>query len=170
VHLRRGETDQARVSLLRAQEVFRSAGMYGTLLARVLTALGRLSHGLGERQAANRYLAESLEMAREFTGPEQMAEALTELGLLRADQGRGDEALALVREALELATGVGARREETRAHHALGVLLAAAGDAEAARRAFTRSLELATASEDPYARELAEAGLVGLRESRDGVA
>ncbi|HET6533505.1 MAG TPA: tetratricopeptide repeat protein [Actinoplanes sp.] len=170
VHLRRGETDQARVSLLRAQEVFRSAGMYGNLLARVLTALGRLSRRLGERQAAGRYLSESLEMAREFHGPEQMAEALTELGLLRADQGRGDEALALVREALGRAAGVGARREETRAHHALGVLLAAAGDAEAARRAFTRSLELATASEDPYARELAETGLAGLRTSRDGVA
>jgi Flp pilus assembly protein TadD len=58
---------------------------------------------------------------------------------------------------------VGGRREETRAHHALGVLLATAGDAEAAGRAFTRSLELATASEDPYARELAETGLSGLR-------
>jgi Flp pilus assembly protein TadD len=78
--------------------------------------------------------------------------------------------VAHVREALELTTGVGARREETRAHRALGVLLAAAGDSAAARREFARSLELATASEDPYARDLAEAGLAALGHSRDGVA
>jgi tetratricopeptide (TPR) repeat protein/transcriptional regulator with XRE-family HTH domain len=170
VHLRRGDTDRARVHLLRAQEVFRSAGMYGNLLARVLTTLGRLSRGLGERQAAGRYLTESLEMAREFSDPEPMAEALTELGLLRADQGRTEEALAHVREALGLVTGVGARREETRAQHALGVLLSATGDTAAARRAFARSAELAAAGEDPYALRLAEAGLAALAEARGGVA
>ncbi len=170
VHLRRGEHDLARTNLLRAQEVFRSAGMYGNLLARVLAALGRLSRGLGERQAAGRYLSESLEMAREFNDPEQIAEALTELCLLRVDQGRTDEAAAHVREALALTTGVGARRGETWARHALGVLLAATGDVAAARREFTVALDLATAGEDAYARELAEAGLAGLAEARGGVA
>jgi tetratricopeptide (TPR) repeat protein/transcriptional regulator with XRE-family HTH domain len=170
VHLRRGEHDLARVHLLRAQEVFRSAGMYGGLLARVLAGLGRLSRHLGERQAAGRYLTESLEMAREFNDPEQIAEALTELGLLRADQGRAEEAAAHVREALALTTTIGARREETRAHHALGLLHAAAGDTEAARREYTAALDLATAGEDAYARGLAEAALADLGAVRDGAA
>jgi len=171
VHQRRGEYVEARVTLLRAQEVFRSAGMYGNLLARVLAVLGRLSREQGQRQAAGRYLSEALEMAREFNSPEQVAEALTELGLLRADQGRSEEAAAHVREALALATEVGTRREEIRARNALGALLAAAGETGPARREFTAALELATATEDPYARGLAEAGLAGLgNAARDGVA
>jgi tetratricopeptide (TPR) repeat protein/transcriptional regulator with XRE-family HTH domain len=170
VHLRRGEYDQARVHLLRAQEVFRSAAMHGNLLARVLAALGRLSRALGERQAAGRYLTESLDMAREFNAPDQIAEALTELGLLRADQGRAEEAAGHIREALALTSGIGARREETRAHHALGVVHAGVGDVEAARREFTAALELAEAGEDAYARELAEAGLSRLPQARGGVA
>jgi len=171
VHQRRGEHHEARVTLLRAQEVFRSAGMYGNLLARVLAALGRLSREQGQRQAAGRYLGEALDLAREFNDPEQVAEALTELGLLRADQGRPEEAAAHVREALALATQVGTRREEIRARNALGALLAAVGDTGPARREFSAALELATATENPYARGLAEEGLARLDGvARDGVA
>ena len=171
VQHRRGEHHEARVTLLRAQEVFRSAGMNGNLLARVLVALGRLSWEQGQRQAAGRYLSDALDMAREFNGPEQMAEALTELGLLHAEQGRPEEAAAQVREALALATEVGTRREEIRARNALGSLLAAAGETSAARREFTAALELAEATESPYARGVAEAGLASLDSAaRDGVA
>ena len=171
VQQRRGEHGEARVALLRAQEVFRSAGMYGNLLARVLAALGRLSREQGQRQAAGRYLGEALDLAREFNDPEQVAEALTELGLLRADQGRPEEAAAHVREALALATQVGTRREEIRARNALGALLAAVGDTGPARREFSAALELATATENPYARGLAEEGLARLDGvARDGVA
>ena len=171
VHHRRGEPEAARVALVHAQEVFRSAGMTGNLLARVLAALGRLSREQGQRVAAGRYLGEALEMAREFNGPEQVAEALTELGLLRADQGRAEEAAGHVREALALATEVGTRREETRARNALGLLLAAAGETGPARREFAAALELAEATGNAYARGVAESGLARLTPTaRDGVA
>jgi tetratricopeptide (TPR) repeat protein len=170
VYLRLEAYDRARHYLLRSQELFRSSGQYGGALGWTLDHLGTLSRRVGERQAAARYLTESLELARAINDPGLQADALTELGLLAHEQGRTGEGVRHVEDALALSTGTGHRRTEAPAHNALAEMLLAMGDVPGARQHFSAALEVATALEDPDEQDRARTGLRHRCPARDGAA
>jgi tetratricopeptide (TPR) repeat protein/transcriptional regulator with XRE-family HTH domain len=163
VCLRRGELTDARRHLSAAQTLLRSAGQAGGTLAWTLNHLARLSRREGGPQAAARYLAESLALARGIDDPELQADALTERALLTGEP-------ADARAALALATGVGHPRQEMLARSALGELLTQRGDVAEAREQFTAALRLAVALGDPFERDRARAGLPRRFRARGGVA
>jgi tetratricopeptide (TPR) repeat protein/transcriptional regulator with XRE-family HTH domain len=170
VRLRRNELDAARQDLLHAQTLLRSAGQAGATLAWTLNYLARLSLREGGPQAAARYLAESLELARHIDDPEAQAAALTELALLKRDRGEAADGVRDARAALALAVGVGHPRQEMLARSALGELLADLDHAEDAKQEFTVALRLAMSLGDPAERDRARAGLPGRSRTRGGAA
>jgi tetratricopeptide (TPR) repeat protein len=170
IHLRRNEPDLARQYLLRAQTLLRSVGQAGATLAWTLNHLARLARREGQRQAAARYLDESLALARGIDDPEVQADALTELAVLKRDRGDAADGVGDAEAALALATGVGHPRQEMLARSTLGELLADLGRSDAAKEHFTTAMGLAMSLGDPGERDRARAGLPKRSRARGGTA
>jgi tetratricopeptide (TPR) repeat protein len=170
IHLRRGEPDLARQYLLSAQTRLRQAGQAGSALGWTLNHLARLARGDGQRQAAARYLEESLTLARGIDDPEVQADALTEMARLKRERGEPIAGVADAEAALMLATEVGHPRQQMLARSALGELFTDLGRPDAAKEQFTAALRLAMALGDPAERDRARAGLPGRSRARGGAA
>ncbi|MDT4991538.1 MAG: hypothetical protein QOH97_1430 [Actinoplanes sp.] len=162
VHLRRGDLEVARRHLVAAQDLLRASGRLDGTLGWTLNHLARLARRIGSLSAAQRYLTESLELARSVDDPELHADTLTQLSLVRQDQGEPQQGIREAEQALMLSTGVGHPYEQALASNALGELWAALGHARAARQHFAAALELAGTLRNPYEQERARAGLAGL--------
>ena len=157
VQLHRGDLEEARRHLVAAQDLLRASGRRDAALAWTLNHLARLARRIGSPSATERYLDESLELARNVDDPQLQADTLTQLALLRQDQGEPQQGIREAEQALLLATGVGLAYQQAIASNALGELWSVLGHARAARQHFTVALRLAL--ENPRERDRARAGL-----------
>ena len=116
--------------------------------ARALAAAGDLATEEGDHIAAERLLAESLELWRDLDDPEGIAKTLNHLGNLARARFESDAARGLLTEALELRRQSGNLRGVSVSLRNLGLLAAQQRDFETARSFYEEALPMARSHGD----------------------
>lgn len=131
----------------------------GSERCKALWVAGQICSFMGHYEEAQKFLRESLSMARALEDPRMVAVALTTLGL--ASFGQGDRAAArtYAGEALEIAERSGNKRQIASASNALAQLFRWEGNIERAEPLYQRVVALARELEDV---ELTAVGLLNL--------
>jgi tetratricopeptide (TPR) repeat protein len=126
---------------------------------RALFDAGQFGFYMGRYPEAQRYLEESLAIARELGDTARIAAALQPLGMAFLGQGNFAGARSHLEEALALARDLGDRREIAAAMNAIAQLYRIEGELDEAERLYESALELARELDDG---EVLAVGLLNL--------
>jgi non-specific serine/threonine protein kinase len=126
---------------------------------RALSVAGQFCYFRGEHEEAQRYLEESLAIARELGDKRRVVAALQPLGMAHLSRGDLATARRYLEEALAAAAELNEPRELAAASNQLGQLLRVEGDLDRAEALYRRMLELSRELGD---RETMAAGLLNL--------
>jgi tetratricopeptide (TPR) repeat protein len=111
-------------------------------LAQCHNILGILARAGGDGEAAQKYLAKSLEYAELLDDPGARAASLNNLALAMANQSKLSEAVRLEQEALQISEALGDRHRSAALHSNLADMLHQAGDEQSAREHLKQSAAL----------------------------
>jgi predicted ATPase/DNA-binding SARP family transcriptional activator len=136
----KGALDQALVRLEAARSVAERHD--DGICSQVLNNLAAVHARRGERDRAEAFLLESVDIKQRLGDERGLASNYTNLGNLRARAGDRAEAERYHRESMRFAEAVGDRSGVARAHANLGDLALAESDIEVAERHYARALAL----------------------------
>jgi predicted ATPase/DNA-binding winged helix-turn-helix (wHTH) protein/Tfp pilus assembly protein PilF len=126
---------------------------------RALFDVGQFGFYMGRYAEAQRYLEESLAIARELGDKARIAAALQPLGMVSLGQGHFGNARSHLEEALALAHDLGDKRNLAAAMYAIAQLYRTEGALDDAERLYERALALAREIDD---QEVLAVGLLNL--------
>ena len=124
------------------------------LHCRALFDAGQFSFFMGRYGEAQRYLEESLVVARQLGNRKRIAAALQPLGMACLGQGHLATARAHLAEALELAGSLGNERDLAAAMNAMGALHRVQGSLDDARKLYEQAVEIFAKVGDAESRAL----------------
>jgi predicted ATPase len=142
VHTIHGDAEAARDEYERALDILRALDSRPDLLGLVLGNLANLELNVDELEAAERHVAEAVDVLRECGERYFEGTFLLNRAQIAFARGRRDEARALGDDALALQREVGNRRWQGVTHVLFGEIDEARGDIGAARDSFERGVSL----------------------------
>jgi len=113
----------------------------------------------GDRQQAEKYFTQTLELARRFSARRTEARALLSLGSLHEQQSEYDKAVQEIEQALPFYEHGGYLKEKSQGLLLLGRARRDMGDAEGAIAVFQQQLQVAVQAADPAQLALAHEGI-----------
>ena len=143
------------------------AGARDEARCRALFDAGQLAFFMGRYGEAQRYLEESLVVARELGNRQRIAAALQPLGMACLGQGNLAAARTHLEEALQAARGLDNRRDLAAAMNALGAFHRVRGDLDAARELYEQAVALFSTIGDHESRAIGMLNLAMVAIQRD---
>jgi len=143
------------------------AGQRDEARCRALFDAGQLAFFMGRYGEAQRYLEESLVVARELGNRQRIAAALQPLGMACLGQGNLATARAHLEEALEAARALDNRRDLAAAMNALGAFHRVRGDLDRARELYEQAVALFASLGDHESRAIGMLNLAMVAIQRD---